>query len=238
VDGNIGSDGHGEAALGSFCATTQHVFCVDFDEGKAVGDGWDDVSVCTNGCTLGVDTTVNAPSPPGALHATTPTGRSSLGGASVLQTRVSRVLGNVTSSVHLSISVRIDALDPNQSAQLLTANFGQAGNEYLIDFGTTASGAFIEQEVFPLDGGNPYYPSVQLDRGFVLGQWTVVNLVITFGSPSTVSVTFDGAPVGTVKLDPGAHAGTLNVGPRLGYYTNEVVQATSAFYDNFAIDIP
>jgi hypothetical protein len=59
-----------------------------------------------------------------------------------------------------------------------------------------------------------------------------------FGSPSTVAVTFDGASVGTLPLDPIAHAGAFTASPQLSYYTNDIVGAGSVFYDNFAVDIP
>jgi hypothetical protein len=35
-----------------------------------------------------------------------------------------------------------------------------------------------------------------------------------------------------------AHAGAVTASAQLGYYTTDIVQASSVFYDNFTVDIP
>lgn len=208
------------ASLQGFCSTSTARFCDDFDDSDGAAFAKWTTQSQQDGVTIARDTS-DASAPFGIRFVQTAIDASSPHGGLESDFKVP-----ITTSAHVAFDLRVDEypafgdLKPIVTLQFDGSLWPNTDDCVGLALQQSTSQLF---ECVPLDGGGSTYPRHTLAKSPTLGQWTHVDLRLTF-APGNISLTvaFDGATVlGPTTLDarityaaPSLQIGMISMDPR------------------------
>ncbi|MBK7585350.1 MAG: hypothetical protein IPI67_34815 [Myxococcales bacterium] len=229
--GGAGSGGAGSGGTSTgFCANhTDAALCKDFDDGKALGFGFNGVELAPP-CTLVLDTQASS-SAPNAMRSLIPAGTPDTDSYAYAYGDFAPTAKDVT----LAFDILTDVSKIGASADVASISIDPSGKWHVANFELYPQGAHIELG-YPDTSGQTVYKDYGLTAFPQKGKWSRVVMHMTRTVKPSLTVTIDDKVVGSEFLPDGYMNDGLRI--RVGVsFAPKQTQDFTVHYDNVLVEL-